>query len=239
MALALGGQLTLKAVDTPIFPLPLRELSLGEIMHWGFPHRNLTEEVRRWRSRNMPHLWRGLSRVLAGRILGIPHFYGQLYLATIAPSGQRTELGLASMRVITDVGVEFIVNCFMGLSTASNMKYHGFGIDGTIEVQANTKLISELTTEYNPANTRPAGTATLGDDGAGGPPLKNVFRTKGLLTPTDSVTLVEHGIFSQASPTGGTPVGGYLLDRSVFTPYNLIESFSLEATYDLTLNAGG
>jgi hypothetical protein len=239
MQIATSGMVAFRAVPTPRSPYPARILTLREISQWGFPRPDLPHEVLQWRRRNIRHLWRGLSRVMMARLFDIPHFYGQLYLSPIDPTGKRIDLGLASMRVVTDVGVEFIVKCFRGLATASNMRYHGFGTNGTIEAVTNTALLAEIASEYNPANTRPTGTLELGSATDDGPLLSNIFRTKATLTTTTSVTLVEHGLFSQAPTTGGTPVGGVLLDRSVYTPYELIEGFSLEATYDFTLSAGG
>ena len=214
-------------MPTPLLVIPARELSLREILYFGFPHTALSQEVRRWRRNNIVYLWRGLKRVGIARLLGLPHFYGQLSLAMISPPGERVDYGLASLRVVTTAGVNFIIDALQGLTTLSNLRYHGLGQGGAQETVDNTTLSSELTTQYNPDNTRATGTLTEGT-------AANIFKTVGIITLDATATIVEHGIFSQAAAPGGT-----LLDRSTFTAQTVIAGFSVEATYLFTVNAGG
>jgi hypothetical protein len=139
-------------------------------------------------------------------------------------------LGLASMRVVTDAGVGFIVDAFQNLTEVETMRFHGLGTGTTAEAASQTALVTEFTTQYATDNTRPTGTLT---EGAGA----NVFRTVATFSPDSGGTLAvtEHGIFSQAA-TGG----GVMLDRSVFSAVNLVAgSDSITATYDLTMPSGG
>lgn len=204
---------------------PARALSLRELWFHGCPHRDLSPTVREWRLRNLPHLWRGLQKVMAARMLKIPHFYGQLSLVVIRADGSWEDYGLASLRVVTDTGVGFIVDAFQNLVELENMKFHGIGTGTNAEAAGDTALQTELTTQYNPNNTRATGSTTES--------AANIYRTVGTNTVDASAAVTEHGILSQAA-TGG----GVLLDRSVFSVINLANGDSLASTYDLTLSSG-
>lgn len=137
-------------------------------------------------------------------------------------------LGLASFRVVTDDGVDFIVDAFQNSVELENLKYHGIGTGSTAENQTDSALVTELTTEYSPDSTRATGTTTEGGS-------TNVYRTVGTntLDGTPGAALREHGIFDQASTAGGT-----LLDRTVYAAITLSSGDSLQSTYDHTQTAG-
>jgi hypothetical protein len=207
--------------------VPARELSIEEIIRFGLPQAGLPQEVNQWRRRNAPNLWRGARRVLLARALGLPHFYGQLSLVLSRADGEVLDLGLASLRVVTTTGVGFIVDAFQNLVELENMKFHGLGTGTNAEASSDTALQTELTTEYNPDNTRATGTLTEGA-------AANVFRTVATNT-IDSGTpnVTEHGVLSQAA-TGG----GVLLDRSKFTAMGMAGGDGLQTQYDFTAVAG-
>jgi len=137
------------------------------------------------------------------------------------------EHGVVSHKVVTTAGVGFVVDAFQNTQELENFKYHGIGTNNTAEASSDTTLGAELTTAYNPDNTRATGTLTEGGSA-------NIFQTVGTNTVDGSAAVVEHGIFSQ-SATGG----GVLLDRSVFSVVNLSSGDALQSTYSLTFNAGG
>src|SRR5262245_3086048 len=201
---------------------PAKELSLIEIMRHGLPWPGNPAEVNRWRLRNFPNLLRGLWRVLFARFFGVAHFYGQLSLAVIRRDGTILDYGLASLRVVTNNGVNFIVDAFQNTTEVENLKFHGIGTTNTDENQTDTARAAELTTVYNPDNTRATGSTTEGASA-------NIYRTVGTNTVDGSAAIVEHGIFSQAATGGGT-----LLDRSVFSTVNLANGDSLQSTYAVT-----
>lgn len=192
----------------------------------GFPQKGLPAEINTWRSANLPNLWRGLRRIMPARMLNLPHFYGVLYCVVLREGIYRIEYGTASMRVVTDDGVDFIVDAFQNSTELEDMRYHGLGTNNAAEAAADSALGTELTTEYNPDNTRATGTLTEGGS-------TNIFRTVGTNTLDGAAAVVEHGIFSQAATGGGT-----LLDRSIFSVINLSASDGLETTFDLTIPAG-
>lgn len=209
--------------------VPPHTLSFLEILAFALPAWGLDRNVNMWRVKNLPNLWRGLWRILVARFVRVPHFYGQLALTVQRANGERVMLGLASLRVITNAGVNYIAADIAGGANDSNLfKYHGFGTGTNAEAAGDTALQTELTTQYASDSTRPTGSQANST---------NTYTTVATLSPDSGGTLAitEHGIFTQAATGGGT-----LLDRSVFSAVNLVAgSDSLQATYVLTLSAGG
>lgn len=137
------------------------------------------------------------------------------------------DYGLLSVRVVTTVGVQFMVDGFQGTKNISTLRFHGIGTGATAEATADTALVTELTTQTTPTSTRATGTLTEGASA-------NIFRTVGSNVVNTSVTVTEHGIFDQAATGGGS-----LLDRSVFAGIGLVNGNTLQTTYDFTIAAGG
>lgn len=205
------------------------EPSLRDILKHGFPRPGLGPGVARWRFKNLPHLMRGLRRVFWAKVHRVPTHYGVLYLDVFRGDGTREALGLASLRVVTDVGCQKIVAVMNAsdAATGTTFKFHGFGSGSTAEAAADTALVTEFTTEYAVDNTRPTGSQTTGGS-------TKVYRTVGTFSPDATpAALREHGAFSASS-------AGSLLDRSVYAAINLTANQdSLQATYDLTFTSGG
>jgi hypothetical protein len=211
--------------------------TLRDMIRNGFPHRGLGvmpdgTMVWRWRLRNVPNLLDGMWRVLLARsvtrLTKVPSMYGCLHLSIVHADGRVTQLGLASVKMVTTTGVGFIVDAFQNLVELELMNFHGFGTGATAEAVGNTAIATELTTQYATDNTRLTGTQS--ENGS------TVYRTVGTLDPDADVAITEHGILSQAA-TGG----GVLLDRSLFSVVNLVGATgdALQATYDFTVAAGG
>lgn len=207
---------------------PDPDTSLKGYLRDGLPQRGLPDVVNEYRTRNLPHFWRGFRRVAAARALRLPTFYGALYARVFRGTGDVEELGLISLRVVTTAGVTAICSHLNNNgATISTLNFHGYGTGGSAEAVGNTTLTTELTTEYVSNNNRPTGT-----QGAS----TNTYTTVATLSPDSGGTLAitEHGIFSQAANSGGT-----LLDRTLFSAVNLVAgSDSLQTTYVLTLPAG-
>ncbi|MBA2447635.1 MAG: hypothetical protein H0V51_06370 [Chloroflexi bacterium] len=135
-------------------------------------------------------------------------------------------LGVVSRKVVTTAGVGYLVDALQNLVEPENLKYHALGTGNAAEAVGDTALQTELTTQYNPDNTRATGSTIEAS--------ATVYRTVGTNTVDASAAVVEHGILTQAAVGGGV-----LLDRSVFSVVNLASSDSLTSTYELTLSAGG
>jgi hypothetical protein len=162
------------------------------------------------------------SLVVAESSLSLKHIHGPESDAPFTID----EYGIVSRKVVTDTGVGFIVDAFQNTVEIENLKFHGIGTGGAAEAVGNTALTTELTTQYNPDNTRATGSTTETS--------ANIYRTVGTNTVDSAVAITEHGILSQAA-TGG----GVLLDRSLFSVVNMASADSLQSTYDLTLTSGG
>jgi hypothetical protein len=142
---------------------------------------------------------------------------GRLY-ATKVSNGKREDLGLICTKVVTDAGVQYLVDAFQGLGQlASNFKYHGSGTGTSAESAAQTALVTEVA-------SRATGTQTEGASA-------NIYRTVGSITYAGTFAIVEHGIFSAAAV-------GTMLDRSLFAAINVSSSDIIEFTYELTLPSG-
>jgi len=211
--------------EADLVPWPARGVTKADVYEYGFPHEGLRPEVLRWRQANLPNLKRGLrTRQIAAKY-GIPTVFGSLWVRVFRSDGEVIEYGLATMRLVTDVGVGYIVDAFQNTVELENMKFHGLGTGTTAESAAQTALVTELTTEYNPNSTRATGTTTETS--------ANIYRTVATNT-IDSGTpaVTEHGVFSASST-------GVLLDRSVFSAINLVANDGIQTTYDLTFTSGG
>jgi len=228
----MSGALTLEVARPEIIPMerdmPEGPLSLREMLALASPRVGVSREVAEWQGRNLTHYLRSLRKVAIARALGAPTFYGSLYLEVIRADGHRIDLGLVGHKVVTTAGVTKIVDFLRAndTTTGANFKFHGIGTGSTAEAAADTTLVTELTTEYAPDNTRPTGSQT--NNGA------TVYRTVGTVTvdATPGAAIREHGVFSAAS-------AGTLLDRTVFAAITLSSGDSIAATYDLTVAAGG
>jgi hypothetical protein len=214
-------------------PLPPRAETtavwLRKALRRGLPTTRVPREVNRWRVANLRYLQRGMRQILLYRALRAPVFYGALSLEVCYASGRRVDLGLVGLRVVTDAGVAFIVNAFQNLVEPETMKFHGLGTGTTAEAAAQTALVTELTTEYNPDNTRATGNLTTGASA-------NIFHTEATntLDGTPAAALREHSVFSQAAAPGGT-----MLDRTLYAAITLSAGDGLLSKYELTLTSGG
>ena len=228
-----SGELGIRVIRAgdPDVPWPIREpMSFDEMCYWGMPRKGLSDEVNEWRRANRPNIARGLRKILPARALKLAHLYGSLFLTHIRADGERVDLGLASLRVITSAGVVYLAADMAGGANDINLfKFHGIGTGTTAEAVGNTALVTESTTALNPDSTRATGSqasAASGNDAT--------YTSVGTLTVDATAAITEHGIFTQAATGGGT-----LWDRSVFTAVNLASGDSIQTTYVATFAAGG
>lgn len=224
-----SGNLGLRVIRGGQLDWPGRPVTATDILEHGMPQRGLPPEVNRWRLSNKRNLWRGVRKIALCRGFRLARVSGQLWLKVLRGDGTTEELGLASLRVVTDAGVASIVDAFQNTFELENYDFHGFGTGTTAEAATQTALVTEETTQYATDNTRPTGTPSE--------PSANVYRSVATYSPDSGGTraITEHGLFSQAATGGGT-----MLDRSLFAAVNLVAgSDSLQATYDFTVTSGG
>jgi len=163
---------------------------------------------------------------LFSKLTGIPTITAELRAKLIKANGQIIDYGVVSYRVVTDVGVGFLVDDWDDDTTdITTMNYHGCGTTNTAENQTDTALAAESTTVLNPDNTRATGTKSQ--------PAANQLQSVGTLTFDGAAAIVEHGLFSSA-----TVGAGVLWDRSIFSTINVASADSIQFTYTCTLTAG-
>lgn len=235
-----SDRLTLRTATT-INPIRLQgylyKTSFKEMLYWALPHRGLDKRVLKWRMANMKMIAHELFKLkvmlTASAYTGYPFLYGQCWLTHIdGKTGERLQLGLASVRLVTNAGRDEIIDEFDGATAAgfdlTTFNFHGIGTGTVAPAVGDTALGTELTTEYNPNNTRATGTQSQ--------PTSDVYRTVATNT-LDSGTpaITEVGVLSQAA-TGG----GVLLDRFTFAAINLVgaNGDGLQTTVNLTMAAG-
>lgn len=208
-----------------------KKLTLWQRIAAVLPSRKASPEINRYRRQNFWNTFRGLRQLAAAQIFGTAHALGTLTATLTRGDGTVIDYGVVSYRVVTDDGVEAIVDAFQNLAELEDFKYHGYGTGTTAEAATDAALVTELTTEYSPNATRPTGSQTEGA-------TANIYRTVATLTPDSGgvIAITEHAIFDQAA-TGG----GVMLDRSVFAAMNLdsANGDNLQTTYDFEVVSGG
>lgn len=201
------------------------------------PQAGLSDRANEWRKANLRESWPKTAAMFTARRAGrrvskllgvnVPILWSQLWLAVIDTDGIKHDLGLAGVRVVTDAGVNAIVDAFQNTFEVETFNFHGIGTGNTAEASGDTALDTESTTALNPDNTRATGAQGEGASA-------NIYQTVATNAVDAAVACVEHGIFDQAA-TGG----GVLLDRTVFAVVNLANGESLQSTYELTVASGG
>lgn len=128
---------------------------------------------------------------------------------------------------IINAGETALRDCFGGTgtptcTTVQAFKYHGLGTSSTAIAETDTGCGTELTTQYNPDNTRATGSQT--NNGA------NIYRTVGTNTFDASATIQEFCLMSQAATGGGT-----MWTRILTGGISVVSGDSVQTTYDLTI----
>lgn len=128
---------------------------------------------------------------------------------------------------IVNAGETALRDCFGGTGTPTctpvqNFKFHGLGTSSAAIAETDTGCTTELTTQYNPDNTRATGSQT--NNGA------NIYRTVGTNTFDASATINEFCLMSQAATGGGT-----MWTRILTGAIAVVSGDSIQTTYDLTI----
>ena len=153
------------------------------------------------------------------RVTGIPTLTSTLKAVLIRPDGSTVDYGIVSRRVVTTAFVNFMVDQLQNeTSEWGDFKYHDSGVGTTGAAVGDTDI------ETTDGESRATGTQTEG--------AANIYESVGTITYTSTKAITEHGLFSQS--TGTT-----LMDRHTFSAINVVNTESIQFTYDLTVSAGG
>jgi len=153
------------------------------------------------------------------KLFGLPVVYSQLNAVYInGETGERINYGTVSRRVVTTAFVTMTVANLVAETTEwGDYKFHDSGVGTTPAVIGDTDI------ETTDGEARVTGSQVNVDP---------IYRSVGTITYTGSLAITEHGLFSIV--TGGT-----LMDRHVFTAINVVNTDSIEFTYELTIDSGG
>ncbi len=194
--------------------------------------KKIKREIFKWHLKNwIQNRWReipfyitlGLAKVAKKFVPALTILHSSLSLKIKKVNGDIWDYGCVGKHLIVTAGKNFIVDAFQNTTEVENLKFHAVGTGTNAAAVGDTALQTELTTQYNPDNTRATGSQGEGASA-------NVYRTTGTNTVDASVALTEWGLLSQAATGGGT-----LLDRQVFSAVNLSSTESLITQYDLTV----
>jgi len=217
--------------DLKLKKKPPQSLSVEMIEDMIAPRTDDPQEVRRFKDQNQASIRAIYPDLQKASEIEFPVMIGGLFLRKITPD-HTLNFGLASLRVVTDEFVNHMVDALQDQSanTIDNFSFHGIGTGSTNDpAVGDSALESELSTEYDPDNTRAS-------DSQGEGSSANIYQAVGTNSVDASVGIEEHGLFNVQTPGDS---GELLMDRHTFSVINLSAGESLESTYELTINSGG
>lgn len=122
---------------------------------------------------------------------------------------------------ITNAFINTIVASLRGLTpdytNFKNFKYHQSGTGTNPESSNDVGL-------QTPVDSRVEGTQEVGD-------TSNIYKSIAVITYNSSYAITEHGLFNAST-------GGVLMDRTVFSPYNVIQNDSLRFIFTIGFTVG-
>lgn len=170
----------------------------------------LFTEVSRWLRHKMREAEEGMG-------IGVVTMEAQLSAVKIV-DGVRQDFGVICRKKVTDDFVEFIVAQLQAETSAfGDFKFHDSGIG----VGAENKTDSALGTPWGGGRT--TGTQVEGSSA-------HIYKSVATTTYNATKAITEHGLFNIAT-------NGILMDRSVFSAINVVDTNQIEWTYNLTITA--
>jgi hypothetical protein len=138
--------------------------------------------------------------------------------AVVIRNGVRENLGVICRKKVTDAFVQYIVDNLIAEETAfGDFKFHDSGIG----VGGESKTDTALGTPWGGART--TGTQIEGAS-------THIYKSVATTTYNATKAITEHGLFNIAT-------AGILMDRSVFSAINVVDTNQIEWTYNLTINS--
>lgn len=157
---------------------------------------------------------------LLSRTTGIPSLTSKLSLVAIKADGSRVNYGIVGQRVVTTAFVNYLVDQLQTeTSDFGDFKFHDTGEGTTAAAIGNTDI------ETTDGIARVTGTQ---EEGASA----NIYKSVATMVYDSTKGITEHGLFNALT-------GGILLDRTVFAVVNVVDTESIEFTFEITANSGG
>ena len=152
------------------------------------------------------------------RVTGIPTMIAQLSARKIGADGAVVDYGVVGYKLVTDAFVAFMVDELQAeTSVWGDFKFHDSGVGVTGANNDDTDI------ETTDGVARVTGTQLEGASAW-------IYKSVGTITYDSTKAITEHGLFSIV--TGGT-----MMDRHVFSAINVVDTDSIEFTYELTVTA--
>ena len=152
------------------------------------------------------------------RLFGVATITGKLEAVLYRADGSIVNYGVLGYRQVTTAFVNFLVDNLITDSTElGDFKFHDSGVGVTGE------NITDVDIETTDGESREAGTQVEDDP--------DDYQSVGTITYSTTKAITEHGLFSIV--TGGT-----LMDRTVFTVINVVDTDSIQFTYTINIPAG-
>ncbi len=151
-------------------------------------------------------------------------FKGQLYAKHFRNGMLFDDRGLVGANVVTTEFCEDVVdNLIAEVAAFGDYKFHQSGVGSGGPVIGDTAATLDLT---GPPPTPATGTQIES--------TAVIYESVATVNYTSSLAITEHGLGNNATWLSGT-----LMDRHTFTVINVVNTDSIEFTYDLTVTAGG
>ncbi|MCB0109758.1 MAG: hypothetical protein KDE53_27740 [Caldilineaceae bacterium] len=179
------------------------------------------------RNRLRPSYWLGwlfthMARLFS-YVTGIVTITTELRLLQQLGDGTIIDYGTVGYRKVTDAGADYMAGDFnTGANDISLFNFHGVGTGSNAENTTDVAL---------QANVTPGGQYIAGTKSA---PGSKQYLTSASVTFAAAGNIQEHGLFSQANPSGAV-----LWDRTVFSPIGVSPQDAITFQYTLTINSGG
>jgi len=174
----------------------------------------------RWKLGNWRAILPGLLRWYVSKMTGAFSALGTLHAVLIKGNGERVNYGLVSTKLVTTAFVEYVVDQLTAEDSAfGDFKFHDSGIGVTGAAIGDTDI-----------ETTDGESRVTGDQGEGA--SGEIYKSIGTITYSTTKAITEHGLFNIVT-------GGIMMDHHVFSAINVVDTDSIQFTFELTCAAGG
>ena len=154
-----------------------------------------------------------------------PHyvkFGGTLSVKHIKADGRVDDRGIVAVNQVTDVFCEDLVdNLIAEVAAFGDYKFHISGVNVAAENQTDTEATITGATPTPVTGTQVESTSVI-------------YESVATIPYVSTLAITAHGLINNT-----TKAGSILMDHSQFTVINVVNTDSIEFTYDLTCTAGG
>ena len=148
---------------------------------------------------------------------------GTLWVKHWKADGRCDDRGIVSVNEVTDVFVNFMVDQLqVETATWGDFKFHISGTNTAVDDQTDTEATITGATPTPVTGTQAEGASAF------------IYQSVGTIPYVSTLAIEAHGLINNS-----TKAGAVLMDHSQFTVINVVNTDSIEFTYELTCTAGG